>query len=149
MKQGEGAIQNQKEYWRWRRSRKGKPDFYLKGDEVYSRIKMLRKEVPESWLNEMESMSDLSDRLFRLAQESEDHGKSFRRFFTVTLPAMESFMAALVKDQSVMGVSEAAMVKDNIAVFERDLQIYFDKGGSSRRMNFHIMMEVIKQRLRR
>lgn len=149
MKQGEGALENQKEYWRWKRSRKGKPDYYLKGDEVYSRIRVLRKKLPRSWLNEMQVMTDMSDRLFGLAQESEDHGKSFRRFFTVTLPAMESFMKALVEDSSVMEESEEAMARENIAVFERDLQVYFDKGGSSRRLNFHILMEVIKQRLRR
>ncbi|CAA6801681.1 MAG: Unknown protein [uncultured Thiotrichaceae bacterium] len=149
MRQGEGVIESQKEYWRWRRSRKGKPDYYLKGDEVYSRIRVLCKKLPEPWFAETRVMIEMSDKLFRLAQETEDHGKPFRRFFTVTLPAMESFMVALVEDRSVMKAAEEAMARKNIAVFERDLQVYFDKGGSSRRLNFHILMEVIRQRLRR
>lgn len=148
-KQGEGVVEKQRDYWRWRRSRRGKPGFYLKGHEVYSRIKALRRQLPESWQREMLPMLDMSDELFALAQRVEDHGQSFRRFFTVTLPAMESFAAALVEEGLVIKGAEEAMAKENIGVFERDLEVYLDKGSASRRLNFHILMEVIKQRLRR
>ena len=131
------------------RSCRDLPDYLQRGLERLARVKSMCGELPERWYLLLKPIIARADSITDTVLEQPKHGEGVRSFFTVTLDALEHFIASLDKDHAVMGREEEEKALQSIEIFKSDFIRYEEKLNSKRRFDFQVMTEVIKQRLRK
>ena len=126
---------------------KNMPGFLVEGKKRLQHINQQSDLLNEKWQLLLRPVIDDSQFLLNTAIDKPEQAQAARSFFTVTLKTLDGFTEALVDMKGVMQNDEEEKAKQNIEVFMTDIYKYRAKIESKKRFDFHVMMEVIKQRL--
>ncbi len=143
------------QYQRWKMERAAKeaekrvPDFLKQAGERLRHIDSQVEQLHPKWQGRMQPLIREAKTLWQRSLVNPEQSDNIRSFFTVTLKALEGLTQALLDMQGVMQPAEAAKAQQNIERLMTDVYKYRARLESKKRFDFHVMMELIKQRLGR
>ena len=123
------------------------PAFLRQARKRLKQIKLRRGELAAKWQLLLDPVIKEAQELVDRGFSRPDQAHSARGFFTVTLKALEGFIGALIDMNGVMQKDEEEKARRNIDVFMSDIYKYKAKLDSKKHFDFHVMMELVKQRL--
>ncbi len=104
--------------------------------------------LPDQWKVEVLPLLARAEALVDLTSEKVKKGESIRTFFTVSLPALQTLLDTLSNDHLYIEEEESERVRQNITILEQDIERNYRRIAASRRFNFDVVMESIKQRIK-
>ncbi|MEE9304055.1 MAG: hypothetical protein V3U84_09730 [Thiotrichaceae bacterium] len=148
---GQKFVNNQHEDWKKKQAKQKAeasiPDFLKQASQRLDNIDQSAKQLTEKWQLLLNPVILDSHEMLQRGIAKPEQAHFSRNFFTVTLKALEGFTEALVDMNEGMQDQEEEKARQNIAVFMNDIYKYRAKFEARKRFDFHVMMEVIKQRL--
>jgi len=166
------AVEQQKKWGQWeqKEQRKKLPTIIQKGLDDYDEIESEIKRLPDSWavvvmpITEQaktildEVMTEAVVELERVNTKNKQ-GKSsriksqklnaVRPFFNHSLDALLQFVKKLNSDHATMDDIQVEKARQNITVFKADFDSHEAALKKSRKMDFDVVMDVIKARLKK
>ncbi|MEE9351647.1 MAG: hypothetical protein V3U78_05260 [Thiotrichaceae bacterium] len=142
-----------KQYGDWKAKKKTEqveksvPDFLRQGSLRLKHIDQYVNQLPEKWKLLLNPVIGDAHAMLAMGMSKPDQAQSARSFYTVTLKALEGFAETLVDMKMGMQEEEEEKARQSIEVFMNDIYKYRAKFESKKRFDFHVMMEVIKQRI--
>lgn len=140
-------ISKQYQAWRTKKDESSIPDFLQSGKEQLSQVDQLTNELTPKWQSLLSPVIEGSQYLLSIGLNKPEQAEQARSFFTVTLKALASFTKALANMEGEMQEAEEDKAKMNIEVFMNDIYKYRAKIEAKKRFDFHVVMEMIKQRI--
>jgi len=142
-------VNKQHQDWQNKQAEKHIPDYLRQANQLLTKTQQHAEQLTPKWQLLLSPVLDGSQYLLQVGMAKPEQTQSARSFFTVTLKALEGFTETLVDMNGVMQDSEEEKARQNIEVFMTDIYKYRTKIESKKRFDFHVMMEVIKQRLKK
>lgn len=143
---GKNFTHQQHQNWKTKQSEKNIPSYLREAKKRMDHIDRLNKQLTGKWQLLTSPLIKQSDDMLQLGITKPQQAEISRSFYTITLKATESFIEALVHMNEVMQDLEEEKARDNIEVLLKDTYKYRAKLESKKRFDFHVMMEVMKQR---
>ncbi len=158
---GKKLASEQQQKWSQKDQRKKLPELLQNGLDKFEEIVKIHISLPPEWFNSLnpivlqaQSILDeiTAEAVHELEGEIKTQGKklnSIRPFFNHSLDALHQFVKKLKSDHTSMDAQEIDKARQNISVFKADLMNHQDTLKKSRKMDFDVLMDVIKARLRK
>jgi len=142
--------------WRSQEQRKKLPDIVQKGFDDYQVIEDAIKQLPPVWQLKLIPLRKKSHELLLtisqhlIEDENFERSKlsSLRSFFNQSLDAFKQFSLKLLSDHDSLTKAEQQRAKDNIQLIYNDILKHENKLKDKRKLDFDILMDVIKARLK-
>lgn len=150
------------QYQRWKirqsekqaeeRMEKNIPVFLREASKRVTHIDQLSEQLSSKWQHLTNPLVKEAHEMLKDGMTDPGQAQLTRPYFAITLKALEGFIEALVdmkaakQNADVMHEEEERQAKDTIEVLMNDTYKYRAKLESKKRFDFHVMMEVIKQR---
>jgi len=161
VKKGAELASQQQQKWTKKEQRKKLPDILQKGFDQYEKLLSSHASLPLEWkialdpiiIQAKEIIDDVAEGVEGVADakiNDRTHNKklnSIRPFFNHTLDALLQFTEKLNSDYAQMNESQIDKARQNITVFKADLNNHQEKLLKAKRMDFDVLMDVIKARL--
>lgn len=160
VKKGTELASKQQKKWSKKDQLKKLPEILQKGFDRYEKLLTSHEKLPSEWreplrplvegakfiLDDVADTIDLND-----AERTESNKKlnSIRPFFNHTLDALLQFSEKIKSDHEQMDDVQRDKVRQNIAVFKADLLQHRETLLKTQRMDFDVLMDVIKARLKK
>ncbi len=139
----------QQEKWKLREKRKKLPNEIQKLIVKYEELLESNNELSEHWQGAMKPVYKILGDIVHILTAAPKKVNKVRTLLSVSLPALEKFIATLNADQTFMDEAETKKAQQNIDVIHKDLQQHELTLQKSRRFDFDVLMDVIKIRLKR
>ena len=158
----------QREKWSKKEQRNKLPTILQNGLEQFDEIKKSHQTLPNAWLNSLnpiieQAQAILDELTIDAAHDLEESNKniksktnkietkinSIRSFFNHSLDALLQFVIKLNSDHATMAYDEIEKAQQNITIFKSDLLAHQATLKKARKMDFDVLMDVIKARLRK
>lgn len=124
------------------------PSFMKKGIAQFDHSLSLMSELSHDWQEQLVSIASRAEAVIEMSAQKKKQARQIRTFFTVSLPAFERLIMALQADANFMTDAEAEKVRLNIKILERDFTRHYEQISDSRKFDFDVVMESIKQRIK-
>lgn len=161
MKKGAEIASDQQQKWTEKGQLKRFPKILQKGFSDYDEIYDTTESLPKEWslaimpivstakdiLDEVALEFDGADAQAQLNKENKKLN-SIRGFFIHSLDALLQFVEKLSSDHHKMSTDEIEKARQNINVFKADLLRHQETLHKVRRLDFDVVMDVIKARLK-
>lgn len=149
VEKGSDIALQQQEKWKQRNKRKKLPEEIQKLIVQYEALLESDDDLSKSWKEAMQPVyRSLGDIVHILTAAPKKRNK-IRKLFSVSLPALEDFIATVKTNQKFMSEAEINKAQQSIDVIRGDLQQHELILQKSRRFDFDVIMDVIKVRLKR
>jgi len=135
--------------WKSRQSEKNIPVHLKEANKRLKRIQKHSEQLSAKWQFLLNPVIEGAQELINTGLEKPDQTQSIRTFYTVTLKTLESFTQTLVDVGSTLQKAEEEKAKQSIELFMTDVYKYRSKVNSKKHFDFHVMMDMIKQRLKK
>ncbi len=139
----------QQEKWKLREKRKKLPSEIQKLIVQYEELLESNDDLSEHWQSAMKPVYKALGDIVHILTAAPKKINKVRTLFSVSLPALEKFIATVKTDQKFMDEAETKKAQKNIDVIRKDLQQHELTLQKSRRFDFDVLMDVIKIRLKR
>ncbi len=157
-------MAEKQQQWKEKENRKHLPSMLQKGFETYDDIIQTMDKLPEEWDAELQPLSIqakqiLDELAFKVV--SIDAGKKknsnsrkdsiinqMRTFFIHTLDALQQLADKINEDANHMTVEQKMKAKESIQVLSADLSHHQTMLDNKRKLDFDVLMDVIKARLK-
>lgn len=142
--------------WRSQEQRKKLPEIIQKGFDDYQIIEDTIKKLPPIWQLKLLPLKQKSNELLLeisqhiIDDENFERSKltSLRPLFNHSLDAFKQFSLKLLSDHESLSVEENERAKENIKLIYYDLLHHEKILNKKRKLDFDILMDVIKARLK-
>jgi phosphoribosyl-ATP pyrophosphohydrolase len=157
-KKGADIANEQQQKWQQNRDqkehRKKQPEIVQKGFRDFDEIEKAAKKLPSKWkLLTSPLIEDCQVILDDLTADqdtiSESKVNSIRTFFNHTLDALYQFIEKINTDHQQMTIDEIEKAQENISIIKADLLYHKKIIHKKRKLDFDVLMDVIKARLKR
>jgi len=160
LEKGSELANKQQKNWAKREQRKKLPDILQKGFDQYDKLVVSHDSLPLEWKTALSPLVTESKLILdEVAEgvEQDDKGdssnnkklNSIRSFFNHTLDALLQFSEKLNSNHAQMNAEQIEKVRQNITVFKADLLNHQETLLKAKHMDFDVMMDVIKARLKK
>ena len=143
------AVDDQKQRWQEREQLKSRPDFLQKAWGQVEKIRTDSETLSPEWRALLEPLDASVQSILDLTFDDEHRADKVRRFYNTSLPAYASFVAKLRSDHTRLAAAEKQKAVDNLSVFKTDFKRYEELIHEARKLDFDVLMDVIKVRLKR
>ncbi|MEE9327808.1 MAG: hypothetical protein V3U71_10995 [Cocleimonas sp.] len=157
-KKGADIANEQQQKWQENREqkehRKKQPEIVQKGFRDLDKIEKAAQKLPIKWSTlTCPLIEDCQIILEDLTSEhptiSESKVNSIRTFFNHTLDALYQFIEKINTDHQQMTADEIEKAQENISIIKADLSYHKKIIHKKRKLDFDVLMDVIKARLKR
>lgn len=160
LKKGTEFANQQKQKWAEKEQRKKLPDILQKGFDLYDRLETSHAKLPPEWKKSLQPIVDQAKAILdevaieggtASLEDSTNNKKlnSIRPFFNHSLDALVQFTEKLNSDHALMNAEQIEKARQNINVFRADLLKHQETLKKARNMDFDVLMDVIKARLKK
>jgi len=157
IEKGADLANRQQKKWSEKEQRKKLPDILQKGFDRFDKLLSSYNNLPNEWKNSLAPIIKQAKEILDEVAEDADISdstynkklNSIRPFFNHTLDALLLFTEKLNMDYTKMDQAQIDKARQNITVFKADLLSHQEKLLKSRRMDFDVLMDVIKARLKK
>ena len=168
LEKGKSLAAEQQKKWGQKEQRKKLPEIIQKGLHQYAQIETEMERLPHSWAVALMPITiqakEILDEVMAEAakniesqnsnEESRAHLKTqklnaVRPFFNHSLDALLQFVKKLNSDHESMDEHQAEKARQNINIFKADFDSHQAALKKSRKMDFDVLMDVIKARLKK
>ncbi len=145
-------IDQQRQNWKTRQAENNVPRFMRDASKRLAHVDLLVEQLPRKWQHLIDPLVKEAHELVRMGMEKSEQVGLIRNYYTTTLKAVERLIEGLVEMRSlhmntdVMQETEERKAKEAIEILIKDTYKYQSKLVSKKKFDFHVMMEVIKQR---
>lgn len=152
---GAELANDQQKKWADKEQRKKLPAIVQKGYEDFDSLMKIQDQLPLEWNTLLEPLiiqaKEILDEVAFdcLENNSEKALNSIRSFFHHSLDALLQLSQKLNKDNAQMTVSQVEQAQQNIILFSTDLQSHQKTLLKGRKLDFDVLMDVIKARLKK
>ncbi len=142
----------QHQNWKTRQAEKSIPTFLRDASKRMTHIDLLVNQLSSRWRHLTDPLITEAHEMLRMGLAKPEQAQLTRNYYTTTLKAVEGLVEVLVdmkathQDTDVMQGAEKRKAKETIEILMNDTYKYRAKLESKKRFDFHVMMEVIKQR---
>ena len=156
VKKGEAFVSEQQQKNKEKEqleTRKQYPELLQKGYESYDELAKTVQSLPQEWKVLLDPLLIQSKQILDevtyniLEQKNEKPMNSVRSFFHHSLDSQLQFAKKLHDDYHYMSSSQIEKARQNITLFQADLNRHQQTLAKSREMDFDVLMDVIKARL--
>lgn len=154
-KKGAKLATEQQQKWANKEQRKKLPDIVQKGFDDFDRLKKSQSQLPQTWKTQLEPLVIQSKEILDevafdcIENESEKALMSIRSFFHHSLDALLQFSQKLNIDHQQMSKVQVEKAERNLVLFKADLSSHLKTLRKTRRLDFDVLMDVIKARLKK
>lgn len=154
-KKGADLANEQQKKWADKEQRKKLPTTVQKGYENFDNLMKVQGQLPLEWNSLLEPLiiqtKEILDEVAFdcLENNSEKALNSIRSFFRHSLDALLQLSKKLNKDNVQMTENQVEQAQKNIILFSADLQSHQKTLRKGRKLDFDVLMEVIKARLKK
>ena len=154
-KKGAKLANEQQQKWANKEQRKKLPSLVQKGFEDFEHLKESQSQLPSKWKIKLEPLvlqaKEILDEVAfdYIENESEKALTSVRPFFHHSLDALLQFSQKLNIDHQQMTHDQSQKADRNLVLFEADLSSHLKVLRKGRRLDFDVLMDVIKARLKK
>lgn len=157
LEKGSELANKQQKNWAKREKRKKLPDILQKGFDQYDKLVVSYDSLPLEWKTALSPLVIESklilDEVAEGAEQGDSHNNkklnSIRSFFNHTLDALLQFSEKLNSNHAQMNAQQIEKARQNITVFKADLLNHQETLLKAKHMDFDVMMDVIKARLKK
>lgn len=157
VKKGTEIVNKQQQKWTEKEQRKKLPDILQKGFDRYEKLIASHAKLPAEWRNPLEPVITQAKAILDEVAEDADLSdstnnkklNSIRPFFNHTLDALLQLTEKLNTDHLQMDDIQIKKARENITVFKADLLNHQEKLKKAKHMDFDVLMDVIKARLKK
>ena len=154
-KKGAELANEQQQKWAQKEQQKKLPEILQKGFDQHQQLSQELKRLPQEWQLSLEPLvlqakEILDEVAYEVVEEnSQKKLDSIRSFFHHSLDALLQFSETLNKDHRQMTAEQLEKARQNINLFKADLLSHQQTLQKARRLDFDVLMDVIKARLKR
>lgn len=145
---GAELVNEQQERWKRREQVKSQPDYIQKAHKQSELIENDTHAMPDDWQARLTPLNTAMQEILTITMGDHKRADKARTFFNTSLPAYATFVAKLKSDYSHLDKQEIEKALSNITVFEHDFERYLGQIQQARRVDFDVLMDVIKVRLK-
>ena len=149
IEKGSDVASLQQEKWKLREKRKKLPSEIQKLIVQYEELLESNDDLSKPWQDAMKPVYKALGDIVHVLTAAPKKVNKVRSLFSVSMPALEKFIATVKADQRFMNDTETQKAQENIDVIYKDLQQHELTLQKSRRFDFDVLMDVIKIRLKR
>lgn len=153
LKKGADIANDQQQKWQKKEQLKKLPDIIQKGFQELHKIKKSADKLPAQWKTITSPLINdcqiILDDLIVEEPISESKINSIRTFFNHTLDALNQFIEKINADHQQMTSDEVEKAQENISIIKADLAHHKKIIHKKRKLDFDVLMDVIKARLKR
>jgi len=152
-RKGAEIATEQQQKWQQKEQRKKLPIIVQKGLQDFEKIKKTAEQLTPEWKNTInpliEDCQEVLDGLLSEEIISDSRVNSIRTFFNHTLDALKQFIEKINSDYGQMNKQEIEKARENITVLKTDIMHHQKIIHKKRKLDFDVLMDVIKARLKR
>lgn len=157
VKKGAELANKQQQKWTEKEQRKKLPDIIQKGFDNFEKLVLSQQSLPDNWRNSLDPIIAKAKEILDEVADGADLNdstynkklNSIRPFFNHSLDALLQFTQKLSTDHAKMDASQIEKARQNITIFKADLLNHQEKLMKANRMDFDVLMDVIKARLKK
>ncbi len=155
---GAELANDQHKKWTKKEQRKKLPKLVQKGCDDYEVLSENLEQLTPEWKNAFKPLVTqakeildevLADVMERTNGENSKKLSSIRSFFHHTLDAMSQFSKKLKDDHQHMSNDQIDIARQNLTLFKADLMRHKQTLNKGRKLDFDVLMDVIKARLKK
>lgn len=143
------VASEQKQKWKQREQRKKLSVEIQHLILTYEKLYELNDELSEKWQVSLVPVYAALRDIVHVLSAAPKKVNKVRGLFSVSMPALEKFIETVKTDQHFMDVEETKKAQQNIDVITKDLLEHERVLQRSRRLDFDVLMDVIKVRLKK